>query len=89
MLDIRSLTADLTSDPAVLMLNNNELSRVSWKKGPRAGDIIVDMDDRRRLEGPGLGPVMQIGFEREVEETFSHHSATPSISTIGSLGYDV
>ncbi|KZP20908.1 hypothetical protein FIBSPDRAFT_826294 [Athelia psychrophila] len=67
MLSIRSLTADLTSDPAVLLLNNNELSRVSWRKGPNAGDIIVDMDGRdRRLEGISMDTVVNIGYECDV-----------------------
>jgi hypothetical protein len=44
MLGIRSLAAELVSDPA-LVLNNAELSRVCWKKGPNAGELIVDVDD--------------------------------------------
>lgn len=69
MLSIRSLAADLTNDPSVLMLNDNELGRVSWRKGPNAGDIIVDMDDQRRLEGAPMA--MEIRYERDIQETTS------------------
>jgi len=44
MLGIRSLAAELISDPAWL-LNNAELSRVCWKKGPNAGELIIDVDE--------------------------------------------
>ena len=44
MLGIRSLAAELVSDPA-LVLNNAELSRVCWKKGPNSGELIVEVDD--------------------------------------------
>jgi len=44
MLGIRSLAAELISDPAWL-LNNAELSRVCWKKGPNAGELIVNVGD--------------------------------------------
>lgn len=43
MLSIRSLTADLVSDPA-LLFNNAELSRIPWKKGPNNRDIIVEVN---------------------------------------------
>ena len=66
MLSIRCLTADLISDPSSLVLNNNELSRVSWRKGPNAGDIIVDIDGRTRRERAGMA--MQIRYDREIQE---------------------
>lgn len=44
MLSIRSLTAELSSDPA-LLLNNAEMTRIPWKKGRNPGEIIVEMDD--------------------------------------------
>ncbi|KAF7972779.1 hypothetical protein HWV62_17048 [Athelia sp. TMB] len=66
MLSIRCLTADLISDPTSLILNNNELSRVSWRKGPNAGDIIVDVDGRTRRERAGM--VMQIGYDQEIQD---------------------
>ena len=45
MLGVRSLAADLLSDPS-LMLNNNELSRIPWHKGANAGEFVVDAQDR-------------------------------------------
>jgi hypothetical protein len=43
MLGIRSLAAELISDPT-LLLNNAELSRVLLKKGTNAGEFIVNVD---------------------------------------------
>lgn len=45
MLSIRTLTAELVSDPA-LVFNNTEMGRVCWRKGRNPGDIIVDVPDR-------------------------------------------
>lgn len=69
MLSIRSLASELTSDPSALMFSNHELSRVPWQKGPNAGDIIVDMDGQRRLEGAPMP--MPIRYERDVQEATS------------------
>lgn len=82
MLSIQCLTADLTSDPA-LLLNNNELGRIAWKRGPNVGDIIVDTDDHRRLEGAGMA--MQIRYERNIEETDDKNQRTRSVSTMNSV----
>jgi len=43
MLSIRSLTAELISDPA-LVLNNAELSRVRLMKGSKVGEFFVDVN---------------------------------------------
>lgn len=66
MLNIRSLAADLVSDPTALLLSNTELSRVHWRKGTNSGDILVDMDDRRRYATVEIG--MQVRHEHSVED---------------------
>jgi hypothetical protein len=43
MLSIHSLAANLGTDPEWL-LNNLELSRVRWKKGAHAGELLVEVD---------------------------------------------
>lgn len=45
MLGVRSLTADLLSDPT-LLLNNYELNRIPWHKGATAGEFVVCSEDR-------------------------------------------
>jgi len=87
MLSIRCLTADLTSDPAVLVLNNNELSRVSWRKGENAGDIIVDMDGRNgQLEGISMDRVLNIGHECDVHEMAGEESQCSDIDLDSRFG---
>lgn len=44
MLSIRSLAASLSLDSSDLLLSTAELSRVHWRPGRRAGEIIVEMD---------------------------------------------
>lgn len=45
MLGVRSLTADLLSDPT-LLLNNTELNRIPWHKGTTAGEFVVCAEDQ-------------------------------------------
>ncbi|KZP20642.1 hypothetical protein FIBSPDRAFT_891737 [Athelia psychrophila] len=81
MLSIRSLAAELTSNPSSVLLNNTELSRVQWRKGNHAGDILVDMGTRRdhdqKPEAVGIG--MQVRYERTYEYDLESVRARPSI----------
>lgn len=81
MLSIRSLAAELTSNPSSVLLNNTELSRVQWRKGNHAGDILVDMGTRRdhdqKPEAVGIG--MQVRYERTYEHDLESVRARPSI----------
>jgi len=44
MLNIRSLASALSLDSSDLLLSATELSRVRWRAGARAGEIIVDVN---------------------------------------------
>ncbi|OCB87663.1 hypothetical protein A7U60_g5189 [Sanghuangporus baumii] len=44
ILSIHSLAADIGSDPTFL-LSNIEISRVVWRKGASANELIVDLGD--------------------------------------------
>jgi hypothetical protein len=74
MLGIRSLAAELISDPA-LLLNSAELSRVCLKKGPNAGEFIVD------IQGDDKSTFGVIDIRRETQHEFD----TKSESDISSL----
>lgn len=71
MLSIRSLAAELTSNPSPpsVPLNSTELSRVRWRKGSHAGDILVDVhtgrEHDRKVDAVGIG--MQIRYEGTYE----------------------
>ena len=43
MLSIHSLASDLGSDPRFL-LSNLEISRVAWKRGARANELVVEIN---------------------------------------------
>lgn len=43
MLSIHSLAAELGSDPCFL-LSNLEISRVAWKRGARANELVVEIN---------------------------------------------
>lgn len=44
MLNVRSLAAELASDPS-LLLNNAELNRIPWHKGANEHEFVVCQDD--------------------------------------------
>lgn len=62
MLGLRSLAADLVTDPQ-LLLNNTELSRVPWRKGANAGEFMVYVEDR------GRQPSLDINVSTRMEMT--------------------
>jgi len=64
MLSIRSLAAELVSDPA-LVLNNAELSRVCWKKGPNTGELIVNVNEYDEFEVLDIRPDTNHNFYLE------------------------
>ncbi|TBU48275.1 hypothetical protein BD309DRAFT_1015745 [Dichomitus squalens] len=83
MLGIRSLAAELSLEPDWL-LNNTELSRVNWKRGPRNGEIIVEIDtieaEDMEMDSVGHDPLQPIR---------SHTPGVIHVSRVGVLDHPV
>ncbi|EJF67423.1 hypothetical protein DICSQDRAFT_165251 [Dichomitus squalens LYAD-421 SS1] len=83
MLRIRSLAAQLSLEPDWL-LNNTELSRVNWKRGPRNGEIIVEIDaieaEDMEMDSVGHDPL---------QHTRSHTPGVIHVSRVGVLDHPV
>ena len=80
MLGIRSLAARLSLEPEWL-LNNTELSRVNWKRGPRTGELIVEID---AIEDVEMEPVDGESLSYKRPNTPVVH-----VSRVGVLGHQV
>jgi len=80
MLGIRSLAAELISDPA-LVLNNAELSRVFLQRGSHAGEFIVNINNDDGLEFGVLDIRRESARELDVKP---HNSAVGTVLRIGS-----
>jgi hypothetical protein len=81
ILGIRSLAAELVSDPA-LILNNAELSQVRWKKGLNVGELIVDVNEYGSEFGV-LDICQEIDHKSDIEWD-KDSSVTDQVSGIGS-----
>ena len=82
MLGIRSLAAQLSLEPDWL-LNNTELSRVNWKRGPRSGELIVEID-AIEIEDVELE---SIGHESLIHKR--SHTPVIHVSRVGVLNHPV
>lgn len=83
MLSIRSLAAELISDPA-LLLNNAELSRVFLMRGTNAGEFIVNVNDNNSLQFGVLDICWESGFVLDVQMNEDMISAVGTVFQIGS-----
>jgi hypothetical protein len=83
MLGIRSLAAELISDPA-LLLNNAELSRVFLRKGVNAGEFIVNVNDEDSLQSEVLDIRRESGFVLDVKLDKNRINSMMEVVQIGS-----
>jgi hypothetical protein len=83
MLGIRSLAAELISDPA-LLLNNAELSRVFLKRGTNTGEFIVNVNDDDSLQFGILDIRRESGFVLDVKMDKDRISAVDTVLQMGS-----
>jgi hypothetical protein len=83
MLGIRSLAAELISDPA-LLLNNAELSRVFLKRGTNTGEFIVNVHDDDSRQFGVLDIRRESGFILDVKMDKDSISTVDTVLQIGS-----
>jgi len=81
MLGIRSLAAELISDPA-LLLNNAELSRVFLRRGINAGEFIVNVNDDDSLQSEVLDIRRESGFVLDVKSNQDRISAVDMMEVV-------